>query len=438
MTERATMTTPFQVMAKPTGPLCNLDCTYCFYLEKEKLYPGTRNWAMPEDVLETYIRRYIEWQPQQTVSFAWQGGEPTLLGISWFEKVLQLQQKYAQGKRIENVLQTNGVTLDAAWADFLAVNDFLIGISIDGPRELHDAYRVDKGQQPTFDRVMRGIELLKAANVRFNTLTVVNRKNAHHPLEIFQFLKQIGSGFMQFIPAVERTAAQPSPDGLVLLGPERKLAQVTKWSVEPEVFGSFLCAIFDEWVRNDVGKYFVQLFDVTLELWLGMPPSLCVFSETCGNALALEHQGDLYSCDHYVYPENKLGNIMDDPLASLAANEKQRDFGRAKRDSLPAFCRECDVRFACNGECPKHRFVSTPDGEPGLNYLCPAYKKFFHHVAPYMEFMARELLNRRPPARVVEYARWVDDQLRRGSESSQFQAEEFQPQPTDHSFLSKR
>src|SRR5262249_18075318 len=320
------MTTPFQVMAKPTGPLCNLDCTYCFYLEKEKLYPGTRNWAMPEDVLETYIRRYIESQPQQTVSFAWQGGEPTLLGISWFEKVLQLQQKYAQGKRIENVLQTNGVTLDAAWADFLAVNDFLIGISIDGPRELHDAYRVDKGQQPTFDRVMRGIELLKAANVRLNTLTVVNRKNAHHPLEIFQFLKQIGSGFMQFIPAVERTAAQPSPDGLVLLGPERKLAQVTKWSVEPEVFGSFLCAIFDEWVRNDVGKYFVQLFDVTLELWLGMPPSLCVFSETCGNALALEHQGDLYSCDHYVYPENKLGNIMDDPLASLAANEKQRDF----------------------------------------------------------------------------------------------------------------
>jgi uncharacterized protein len=401
----------FQVMAKPTGPLCNLDCTYCFYLEKEKLYPGTKNWMMREDVLETYIRQYIESQPQENVSFAWQGGEPTLLGIAWFEKVLQLQQKYAQGKRVENALQTNGVTLDAAWAEFFATNDFLIGISIDGPHELHDAYRVDKGQQPTCERVMRGIELLKAAGVQFNTLTVVNRKNSYRPLEVYQFLKQIGSGFMQFIPVVERRAIQPSPDGLVLLGPEATLAQVTEWSVEPEIFGDFLCTIFDEWVRNDVAKYFVQLFDVTLELWLGMPPSLCVFSETCGNALALEHQGDLYSCDHYVYPENKLGNIMESGMASLAGMEQQLAFGRAKRDSLPAFCRNCDVRFACNGECPKHRFMTTPDGEPGLNYLCPGYKKFFHHVAPYMEFMGRELLNQRSPAKVMEYAHWIDDQL---------------------------
>ncbi len=411
LNEHATRSTLFQLMAKPTGPLCNLECTYCFYLEKEKLYAGTKNWAMREDVLESYIRQYIESQPHPVVSFAWQGGEPTLLGIPWFENVLALQQKYAQGKRIENALQTNGVTIDAAWAEFFAANDFLIGISVDGPRELHDFYRVDKGQQPTFDRVIRGIEHLKTADVRFNTLTVVNRKNSCHPLEVYEFLKDIGSGFMQFIPVVERSVGQPSPGGLVLLGPEQSSAQVTEWSVEPVAFGEFLCAIFDDWVRNDVGKFFVQLFDVTLELWLGMQPSLCVFSETCGNALALEHQGDLYSCDHYVYPENKLGNILDDPLASLVATKKQQDFGRAKRDSLPAFCRECDVRFACNGECPKHRFMTTPDGEPGLNYLCAAYKKFFHHVAPYMEFMGREFLNKRPPARVMEYAGWVDDQL---------------------------
>src|SRR5437016_8423546 len=411
LNERATGAGLFQVMAKPTGALCNLDCSYCFYLEKEKLYPGTKNWAMREDVLETYIRQYIESQPQGTISFAWQGGEPTLLGIAWFENVLYLQQKYAQGKHIENALQTNGVGLDAAWAEFFAANDFLIGISIDGPRELHDAYRVDKGRQPTFDRVIRGIELLKAAGVQFNTLTVVNRKNSYHPLEVYQFLKQIGSGFMQFIPVVERRATQPSPDGLVLLGPESPLAQVTDWSVDPGILRDFVCAIFDEWVRNDVASYFVQLFDVTLELWLGMQPSLCVFSETCGNALALEHQGDLYSCDHYVYPESKLGNIMETGMASLAGMEQQLAFGRAKRDSLPAFCRNCDVRFACNGECPKHRFMTTPAGEPGLNYLCAAYKKFFHHVAPYMELMGRELVNQRSPAKVMEYARWVDAEL---------------------------
>jgi uncharacterized protein len=384
LNEHASGPAPFQVMAKPTGPLCNLDCTYCFYLEKENLYPGTKNWAMREDVLETYIRQYIESQPQPIVSFAWQGGEPTLLGIPWFENVLVLQQKYARGKRIENAVQTNGVTLDATWAEFFAANDFLIGISVDGPRELHDFYRVDKGQQPTFDRVMRGIEHLKKAGVRFNTLTVVNRNNSYHPIEIYEFLKDIGSGFMQFIPVVERRVSQPSLEGLVLLGPEQKSAHVTHWSVEPTIFGDFLCAIFDVWVRNDVGKRFVQLFDVTLELWLGLQPSLCVFAETCGNALAVEHQGDLYSCDHYVYPQNKLGNILDDPLASLFKTEKQQDFGRAKRDSLPTLCRECDVRFACNGECPKHRFMTTPDGEPGLNYLCAAYKKFFHHVTPYM------------------------------------------------------
>ncbi|HZR66560.1 MAG TPA: anaerobic sulfatase-maturation protein [Terriglobales bacterium] len=402
----------FQMMAKPTGALCNLDCSYCFYLEKEKLYPSTSNWAMSDAVLESYIRRYIESQTCEVVTFAWQGGEPTLLGISWFENVLALQRKYANGKRIENALQTNGVTLDESWGEFLAAHDFLVGVSIDGPRELHDMYRVDKGRQPTFDRVMCGIEHLKAAGARFNTLTVVNRKNSYHPLEVYRFLKEIGSGFMQFIPVIERQAKSGGPDGLVLIHPKYKgTAEVTDWSVEPEAYGNFICAIFDEWVRNDVGKFSVQLFDVTLELWLGMPPSLCVFAETCGDALALEHQGDLYSCDHYVYPENKLGNILENPLASIVQSEQQRDFGQAKRDSLPVYCKNCDVRFACNGECPKHRFAMTPDGEPGLNYLCAAYKKFFHHVAPYMEFMGRELLNHRPPSTVMEYARWVDDQM---------------------------
>jgi len=411
LTEQVVRGGSFHVMAKPTGPLCNLDCSYCFYLEKEKLYPGRHNWTMPDDVLETYIRQYIESQPNDTVSFAWQGGEPTLLGIPWFENVLRLQREYADGKSIENALQTNGVTLDASWAEFFAANNFLVGISIDGPAGLHDAYRLDKGQQPTFDRVMRGVENLKTANVRFNTLTVVNRTNSYEPLEVYRFLKETGSGFIQFIPAVERRSRQPSPQGLTLLAPEHigTQAHVTGWSVEPEAYGDFLCAIFDEWVRNDVGKYFVQLFDVTLELWLGLPPSLCVFAETCGNALALEHNGDLYSCDHFVYPENKLGNIMENPLGR-STSEQQTAFGQAKRDSLPNYCRNCDVRFACNGECPKHRFMTTPDGEPGLNYLCSAYKQFFHHVAPFMEFMGRELLNHRPPARVMEYARWADTQ----------------------------
>jgi len=403
---------PFHVMAKPIGPICNLDCKYCFYLEKETLYPGTQSWKMSDEILESYIRQYIAAQPLDTVAFAWQGGEPTLLGLDYFKKIVAIEQRYAQGKRIENAIQTNGVLLDASWAKFFAANDFLVGVSIDGPRELHDYYRVDKGQQPTFDKVMRGIQHLKDADVRFNTLTVVHRQNSQRPREVYRFLKEIGSGFMQFIPVVERIAEQPAPNGLALLSPNSTSSSVVSdWSVESLAYGKFLCTIFDEWVRNDVGVTFVQIFDVTLGSWLGMQPSLCVFSETCGSALAIEHQGDLYSCDHYVYPENKLGNILDNPLASLANIKQQKDFGNAKRDTLPRYCLECDVRFACNGECPKHRFISTPDGEAGLNYLCAAYKLFFHHVAPYMEFMSRELLRQQPPSRVMQYAQWVDEQL---------------------------
>ena len=356
-------------------------------------------------MLESYIRQYIEAHDTPVVNFAWQGGEPTLLGVDYFRRVVELEKKYANGKQIANAFQTNGVLLNDAWAEFFREFQFLIGISIDGPRELHDAYRVDKGGQPTFDRVMRGIEALKRHNVEFNTLTTVHRANANSPLEVYRFLRANGSGFMQFIPIVERVAQQTTSDGLRLISPDFVgAAKVAPWSVEPRQFGRFLSTIFDEWVRKDVGRTFVQLFDVSLELWSGMEASLCIFRKTCGAALAIEHCGDVYSCDHFVYPENRLGNIMDSPLAALVGSAQQQHFGEAKESTLPKYCRECDVRFACNGECPKHRFITTPDGEPGLNYLCAGYKMFFHHIDPYMRFMAAELAAQRAPANVM---RWV-------------------------------
>ena len=393
----------FHVMTKPIGPVCNLDCTYCFYLEKEKLYPGTKDWAMPDEVLERYVREYIAAQPGEEAHFAWQGGEPTLLGVEFFRKVVALEQKHAGGKTIHNALQTNGTLIDDAWGEFLAKERFLVGISIDGPREMHDHYRVDKGNAPTFDRVMRGLAKLKGHGVEYNTLTVVNRYNAQFPEEVYAFLKEIGSGFMQFIPVVERAAAEPGRDGLVLIEPaiDSAGAKVTKWSVEPLQYGRFLARIFDEWVVKDVGKYYVQQFDVSLESWLGLEQSLCVFRRTCGSAMAMEHGGDLYSCDHFVYPEHKLGNVMETKLAEMAGSAQQRKFGRDKNDTLPRMCRTCDVRFACNGECPKHRFARTPDGEAGLNYLCAGYKHFFHHIDPYMRFMAAELQAGRPPANIM-------------------------------------
>ena len=301
-------------MAKPTGPICNLNCKYCFYLEKESIYPGTANWSMQPDVLESYIRQHIEAQPTSTVSFAWQGGEPTLLGVDFFRNVVALQAKWANGKKIENALQTNGILLDDLWGRFLAENHFLVGISIDGPKRFHDTYRIDKGGQPTFQRVIRGLEVLKRHGVAFNILTVVNRKNSYYPLEVYRFLKRHGSGYIQFIPIVERMAGTARTDGLTRIGPVQNVpAAVSDRSVEPGAFGRFLCAIFDEWVRNDVGLQFVQLFDVALEMWVGMNASLCIFRQTCGSAMALEHNGDLYSCDHFVYPENRLGNIMESP-----------------------------------------------------------------------------------------------------------------------------
>lgn len=395
-------------MAKPAGSICNLDCKYCFYLEKEKLYPHA-NFEMSDEVLENFIKQKIEAHETPVVNFAWQGGEPTLLGVDYFKRVVKLQRKYADGKEIENTFQTNGVLLDDYWADFFAQNNFLIGLSIDGPRELHDKYRVNKGNKPTFDQVIKGLEYLKKHEVDFNTLTCVHNHNSQFPLEVYNFLKEIGSGFMQFIPIIERTATEGSQNGLTLVSPDFKgEAEVTYWSVNAEDYGNFLIGIFDEWVRNDVGKYFVQIFDVALESWYGKRPSLCVFRETCGNAMAIEHNGDLYSCDHYVYPENKLGNILEEHLENLAASPQQEKFGNDKRDKLPQYCLNCEVRFACNGECPKHRFIKTPDGEEGLNYLCTGYKKFFNHINPYMKFMTKELKNKGAPANVMYWAKEKD------------------------------
>lgn len=401
----------FHVLSKPVGPVCNLDCTYCFYLEKEKLYPDKPPhappavWAMPPDVLDAYVRQYIEAQDVPTISFAWQGGEPTLLGVEFFERVVELQARYAGGKLIENALQTNGVLLDDRWGAFLARHHFLVGVSIDGPRTLHDRYRLDKGGQPTFDKVMRGLKFLKKHGVEFNTLTVVQRHNSLHPLDVYRFLKEAGSRFMQFIPIVERVAPRPDADGLRLIGPQAADATVSEWSVEPLQYGKFLCAVFDEWVRRDVASVFVQIFDVALETWMGLPASLCVFRQTCGAALAVEHNGDLYSCDHFVYPAYKLGNILEQQLGDMVRGPQQVRFGDDKLATLPRYCRTCDVRFACNGECPKHRFTRTPDGEDGLNYLCAGYKLFFHHIGPYMQFMAGELRAQRPPANVMEWIR---------------------------------
>jgi uncharacterized protein len=360
---------------------------------------------MSDEVLESFTRQYLDAHPEPVVSFTWQGGEPTLLGVPFFERAVAMQQAFANGRRVENLIQTNGILIDDRWGAFLAEHDVLVGLSIDGPAELHDKYRRDRGNGPTFDAVMRGLGVLEKHGVRFNTLTVVQRDNASHPLEVYSFLKSIDSRYMQFIPIVERVAAAPDADGLRLVAPDAPdRARVSPWSVEPGQYGEFLCAIFDEWVRRDVASYYVQAFDVALEAWCGLPSSLCVFAETCGRAVAVEHNGDVYSCDHYVYPTHRIGHLVRDGLANVVDAPFQLKFGRDKRDALPEDCLECDVRFACNGECPKHRFARARDGSLALNYLCAGYKRFFHHVDPYMRFMADELAAERPPANVMRWA----------------------------------
>ena len=399
---------PFHVMTKPIGPLCNLDCTYCFYLEKEALFKKGDSRRMQPDVLETYIRDYIESQPNDFVSFAWQGGEPTLLGVDYFRKAVEFQKKYANGKKIENAFQTNGTLIDDEWCEFFKQNDFLIGLSIDGPRALHDAYRIDKRRKPTFDLVMGGIKFLQKHNVRFNTLTCVNRKNMKSGKEVYKFLKSIGSDFMQFIPIVERKPGKEEEQiGFWLAEPpsdtmeEEDDLPVTAWSVRPQYYGQFLCDIFDEWIKEDVGKIYVQMFDTVLGKWLGVPGGLCIFSETCGSAMAIEHTGDVYSCDHYVYGKHKVGNIMEQSLGEIVESPQQKKFGNDKRDSLPKMCQECEFKFACNGGCPKQRFMKTPAGDPGLNYLCQGYMMFYKHSQAAMQAMAQLYRMGRPPADIM-------------------------------------
>ncbi|MBI2301826.1 MAG: anaerobic sulfatase maturase [Armatimonadetes bacterium] len=380
----------FHVMTKPIGPLCNLDCTYCFYLRKESLYPDAADWKMSDAVLEAYVRQYIEAQQVPECHFAWQGGEPTLLGVDFYRRAVAYQHKYRRpGMVIHTAFQTNGTLLDEEWCAFLRENHFLIGLSIDGPRELHDHYRVNKGGKPTFDQVYAALQLLQRERVEHNVLCVVNARNAPHGLEVYEFFRGEGIEFLQFIPAVERL-----PDG-----------GVTEWTVPAEAYGQFLCDIFDAWVVRDVGRVYVQIFDVALRAWCGLDPGLCVFSPTCGNAMALEHNGDLYSCDHYVVDYNRLGNIVETPIAELAARPFQRKFGTDKSAMLPRYCRECEVRFTCNGGCPKDRFITTPDGEQGLNYLCAGFKRFFGHIDPAMKYMAAEIRNGRAPANVMAWER---------------------------------
>jgi uncharacterized protein len=372
--------------------VCNLDCHYCFYLPKERLYPNS-SFRMGKGLLETYTRQYIDSQRVPEVTFAWQGGEPTLMGADFFKLAVELQQKYRKpGTHILNTMQTNGTLLNDHWCRFFRAHNFLIGLSLDGPRGLHDAYRVDKGGNPTFEKVMNGLDLLKKHNVEFNVLATVHAANADRPLEVYRFLRdEARVQFIQFIPIVERANETGFQEG----------SKVTERSVTARQYGGFLIAIFNEWVRRDVGQTYVQIFDLALEAWFSGRASLCIFSGTCGNALALEHNGDLYSCDHFVEPEYKLGNIEESHLIELVGSQKQRRFGQDKRDKLPRYCLDCQVRFACNGGCPKNRFIQTPDGEPGLNYLCQGYRAFFNHIDRPMRFMAAQLRAGGAPASIM-------------------------------------
>jgi len=405
----------FHIMLKPRGAICNLGCEYCYFLSKEQLYPAS-DFRMTDDLLETVTREYIAAQQVPEVTFGWQGGEPTLMGLPFFRRAVALQAQYRRpGMKITNALQTNGTLLDDEWCQFFKEHGFLIGLSIDGPRNLHDRYRVDKGGGPTFDRVTRGLACLKRHQVEFNVLTTVHAGNADHGLAVYRFLRdQVGARFIQFIPIVERDTPPPGRTPPSLAGKGVGGLGVTDRSVTARQYGDFLSAIFDEWVRRDVGRVFVQIFDVALAAWAGYRPGLCVFEETCGLALALEHNGDLYACDHFVEPAYLLGNIREQPLIELVASDRQRAFGQAKRDKLPRYCRACQVRFVCNGGCPKNRLIETPDGEPGLNYLCAGYRAFFSHIADPMRFMAAQLASGQPPANVMGYMARRDAELARG------------------------
>ena len=392
---------PLYVMLKPAGAHCNLACKYCYYLEKTKLYPTAQRHLMSDEMLEQFTREYIEAQTMNQVLFTWHGGEPLLRSIDFYRKALSLQQKYAGGRRIDNVIQTNGTLLTDEWCEFFAQNHWLVGISIDGQQPDHDHYRLTAAGKPSWKKVMQGIKLLKKHGVEWNAMAVVNAYNANHPLEFYRFFKENGCQFLQFTPIVERQTRHEDGRTLASLADKNEIP-LSEASVTPEQWGYFLCAIFDEWVRKDVGKIFVEIFDCTLANWMGISPGICAYSKECGHAGVMEHNGDVYSCDHFVFPEYKLGNIRDHSLIDMLYGEQQQEFSRLKHSSLPRQCKECDMEFACHGECPKNRFMKDKYGDSGLNYLCPGYYHYYQHVAPYMDYMKQELMAQRPPSNIMK------------------------------------
>ena len=392
---------PLYVMLKPAGAHCNLACKYCYYLEKNKLYPTAQRHLMSDEMLEQFTREYIEAQTMNQVLFTWHGGEPLLRSIDFYRKALSLQQKYAGGRHIDNVIQTNGTLLTDEWCEFFAQNHWLVGISIDGPQPDHDHYRLTAAGKPSWKKVMQGIKLLKKHGVEWNAMAVVNAYNANHPLEFYRFFKENGCQFLQFTPIVERLTRHEDGRTLASLADKDEIS-LSEASVTPEQWGYFLSAIFDEWVRKDVGKIFVEIFDCTLANWMGISPGICAYSKECGHAGVMEHNGDVYSCDHFVFPEYKLGNIRDHSLIDMLYGEQQQEFSRLKHSSLPRQCKECDMEFACHGECPKNRFMKDKYGDSGLNYLCPGYYHYYQHVAPYMDYMKQELMSQRPPSNIMK------------------------------------
>lgn len=392
---------PLYVMLKPAGAHCNLACKYCYYLEKNKLYPTAQRHLMSNEMLEQFTREYIEAQTMNQVLFTWHGGEPLLRSIDFYRKALSLQQKYAGGRRIDNVIQTNGTLLTDEWCEFFAQNHWLVGISIDGQQPDHDHYRLTAAGKPSWKKVMQGIKLLKKHGVEWNAMAVVNAYNVNHPMEFYRFFKENGCQFLQFTPIVERLTRHEDGRTLASLADKNEIP-LSEASVTPEQWGYFLCAIFDEWVRKDVGKIFVEIFDCTLANWMGISPGICAYSKECGHAGVMEHNGDVYSCDHFVFPEYKLGNIRDHSLIDMLYGEQQQEFSRLKHSSLPRQCKECDMEFACHGECPKNRFMKDKYGDSGLNYLCPGYYHYYQHVAPYMDYMKQELMAQRPPSNIMK------------------------------------
>lgn len=399
---------PLYVMLKPVGAACNLRCHYCYYLEKACLYKDSSKRVLSEEMLDQFTKEYIEAQTMNDVLFTWHGGEPLMRPLSFYRKALELQKKYGRGRNISNVIQTNGTLLTDEWCRFLHENNWLVGVSIDGPQEFHDEYRRTASGGPSWAKVMRGIQLLNKHHVEWNAMAVVNDFNADYPLDFYHFFKEMGCRFIQITPVVERMVNHADGRHLATLTDDAT-APVTDFSVTPEQWGRFLCAIFDEWVRNDVGQTYVELFDCILANWVGVTPGICVYAKECGHAGIMEFNGDVYSCDHFVFPEYRLGNIRKKTITEMLYGEQQQQFSRLKSQSLPKECKKCEWEFACHGECPRTRFIKDVYGNPGKNYLCEGYRMFFRHIAPYMDFMKKEYMNQRPPYNVMQHIQEIED-----------------------------